>query len=414
MTIEKNKRSSVLTFRQLGIFLFCIYIFLTYVAHNVMLPSQLSAIALYIFLGVSFLRMFVIRNMRINKMTVWQLVFMGVSLLSMVYSPHKSILSGAFYRLIVNLVLVLCLSQYELNKRDVERIARVFSVSSVFVMLLLSMTGNLSDSTGRLGADFIGSSIVFAQMIMISCLFSMWLFVYADKKWYQKCASAIAILAAYIAIFLSGGRKYIVVPLIFLYVLLLFKQDRKGQKHIIKYTIIIAIVTVLIYNLIMNIPDLYSIIGRRVEMLLRLIFEGEVNVLDGSANFRGQMIQMGLEKWIESPIWGYGLESFKYYNQSVTGEYLYAHNNYVELLYNLGLIGFFAYYSFYIRMLMAAIKNRVPLIVENRAFVIAMIVSLFVFEYGQVDYSDNNIAIVLFVVFTMLNQREGKMEQYEK
>src|SRR5690606_29786498 len=47
----------------------------------------------------------------------------------------------------------------------------------------------------------------------------------------------------------------------------------------------------------------------------------------------------GWEAFKKKPILGYGVNSFRYYYG------LYSHNNFIELLFGLGLIGFLTYYN---------------------------------------------------------------------
>ena len=116
------------------------------------------------------------------------------------------------------------------------------------------------------------------------------------------------------------------------------------------------------------------------------------------------MIEIGLQKWQESPLWGYGFDSFKYFNESVTGHFYYSHNNFVEMLYNLGIIGFIAYYSYYIKLLFASYngKNRISLSV--RAFSVAMVISMMVYEYGAINYTTTSTMIMFFFASTMLQE----------
>ncbi len=403
-----------LSYDELGFALFNIYIFMTYVAHGVIISSVWTSYVMYLFLGISAVYMVSKKTIRISEMSLWQMAFIAVSLLSMIYSPNKVMTAGAFYRMLVAFVLILCLSQYQIEKKMIINLCWTFSLSSIAVMLLLALTGNLSDSTGRLGADFVGSAITFGQMMMISCMFAIWLFIYSSEKSYQKLILISSIIVDYIAIFMSGGRKYIFIPIIFMYILLLFKRDRNGKKRIIKYTTIVGAISLIIYYAIMNIPVLYSVIGHRIENLIYLMQTGETALNDGSSSVRIKMIEGGLKKWLESPLWGYGFDSFKYYNVSLTGYFYYAHNNFVELLYDLGLIGFIVYYSFYIKISIKGIRGKREFDVGSRALTVALILSLLVFEFSQVDYDDTILAVSLFIAYSMQSCSEGKMEEYEK
>lgn len=100
-----------------------------------------------------------------------------------------------------------------------------------------------------------------------------------------------------------------------------------------------------------------------------------------------------VNKWDRSPIWGYGFDSFKYYNRLMTGHFYYSHNNYIELLYDLGIIGFAIYYWFYWKLFYVAWKGKNSCTPEIRAFVIGIVFSMlggYVFGVGS--------TIVSFVV----------------
>ena len=153
----------------------------------------------------------------------------------------------------------------------------------------------------------------------------------------------------------------------------------------------------------MKVPMFYDVIGSRMESYL-IFLGGDTSHADGSSRIRSQMIEIGLQKWQESPLWGYGFDSFKYFNESVTGHFYYSHNNFVEMLYNLGIIGFIAYYSYYIKLLFASYneKNRISL--SARAFSVAMVISMMVYEYGAINYTTTSTMIMFFFASTMLQE----------
>ena len=151
----------------------------------------------------------------------------------------------------------------------------------------------------------------------------------------------------------------------------------------------------------MNVPVFYEIIGSRMESFFAFL-NGDVSHADGSSKIRSQMIKMGLERWIQSPILGYGFDSFKYYNQSVTGHFYYSHNNFVEILYNTGIIGFVLYYWYYAKLCFTAWKGRNYISLSARAFSVAMILSMLCFEYGAINYTTTSTMIVLLLSSIML------------
>ena len=388
---------------EIGVFLFCIYIFASFLGNDVVFPSEIGTYSLFLFLGYS---IFFIAHKKILKITLiekWTLLFMCFSLISMFYSPEKSILNGTYYFLIVNVILVLLLSQYDFTMKTIEKISWTYALSSATLIIMLIATGNIVDSSaiGHLGYELFGNANILATMLMISMLYTMWLLVYANNSLSRKCILFIVLVLGYYGMFLTGGRKYIVIPVVFLYILFLFKQDRAGRQHFIKYTFIIVAVAVSIYFLIMKIPMFYDIIGVRMEGVLAFV-TGDVSSADSSSIIRGRMIQIGLDKWMQSPIWGYGFDSFKYYNQIVTGRFYYSHNNFVELLYNEGIIGFVLYYWYYIRVIMIAWKRKAVIPQKTRAFVISAVLSMLVYEYGAINYTSTSTMILLCLISIML------------
>ena len=388
---------------EIGVFLFCIYIFASFLGNDVVFPSEIGTYSLFLFLGYS---IFFIAHKKILKITLiekWTLLFMCFSLISMFYSPEKSILNGTYYFLIVNVILVLLLSQYDFTMKTIEKISWTYALSSATLIIMLIATGNIVDSSaiGHLGYELFGNANILATMLMISMLYTMWLLVYANNSLSRKCILFIVLVLGYYGMFLTGGRKYIVIQVVFLYILFLFKQDRAGRQHFIKYTFIIVAVAVSIYFLIMKIPMFYDIIGVRMEGLLAFV-TGDVSSADSSSIIRGRMIQIGLDKWMQSPIWGYGFDSFKYYNQIVTGRFYYSHNNFVELLYNEGIIGFVLYYWYYIRVIMIAWKRKAVIPQKTRAFVISAVLSMLVYEYGAINYTSTSTMILLCLISIML------------
>ena len=105
-----------------------------------------------------------------------------------------------------------------------------------------------------------------------------------------------------------------------------------------------------------------------------------------------------LDKWQECPLWGHGHDTFKYYNQIVTGHLFYAHNNYAELLYDLGLVGFALYYGYICKLGHSLFKlndeNR-----EYKVLGIALLIELLIFDIGGVSYYTVMTQIVLCITF---------------
>lgn len=371
-----------------GLALLAVYTFFSYNAVDIWFPLMWKSVVLYAFLAFGAFAFFMgmrRARLRLPVYTVWYAVFMAYSLLIMLYSPEKRILAGEFYLMIVSLVLTFFTQYFIRTERDFEILCWVQGISSLVLNLSLILTGNMTaDASNRLGGDIMGNANTFANMIMIAVIYLFWLLLYTPHKWPVKLLVVGMLAVDYYSLILSAGRKFFVIPLVVFYILLLFKRDKTGRRHILKYTVYIGLLVILCMYLLLEVPLFYETIGYRFESyILGLLGEAEQGA---SAAIREEMQILALEKWLESPIWGYGFDSFKYYCLEKTGHFFYSHCNYTELLYNGGIIYFAVFYWIYWYLwrnvfLLKRGKN------AYRAFAAGILVSFLLFDYGAVSYS---------------------------
>lgn len=386
-----------------------IYIMSTYLAQDVLLPSMVNSIILYAFLGFSAVTILCYNRIYLSSVITWELICLGLAFIAMLYSPSFSIFGGTYYAMIVNFVVIFILTQMPWNETRFHMILKTFVISSVLLIIALIVTGNMKDESGRLGTELVGNANTLACMLMVSAIYSIYLYICSTSN-FSKVLYLISVIVIYYGMFLSGGRKYVIIPIVFMYIMLLNKTDKSGRKHIFKYTAVIIFVVFLLYKLVMEVPFFYESIGYRFEGFFAL-FDDSYTV-DGSTLKRKLMAEAAIKRWLDSPIWGYGFDSFKYYNaSSVTGDMYYAHNNFVELLHNQGIIGFFGYYGFYIFLFKEILKNKVNS--HHRGFVMGVIASLLIFEYYGVTYSITPVQILLFFCYYCLQSNETTMDALE-
>ena len=171
--------------------------------------------------------------------------------------------------------------------------------------------------------------------------------------------------------------------------------------------------SVLVFYTIMNVPALYDVIGQRMENLIYFIETGQKLREGGAEDLRETMIEIGWHAWPESPLLGHGFDSFKYYNVQVTGRFFYSHNNFIELLYNLGIIGFIVYYWFYIKMIITGWDERNYKPQYATYFAIALFISMLFYETGAINYSATTSFIIFYLSFALLNKRYQKSSNCE-
>lgn len=373
-----------------GIVLASFYIFFMYVAKGAILNENFSRISLYLFLFWAVLNTVKSKTITINSYFKWYLVFIIFCCISLIYADYSSNAFDSLYPLLVTLGVTYAFSLAIKKETDFYIIFWIYTISATILILILFFTGNLYTAE-RLGTELFGNANAFAHFIVISTVCSIWLFI--NTKRIPKIIALICIALQMYALALSGGRKSLFFPIIFLYLLLMLRNDKKGRKHIVKYTFGFAIITLVMIYMIMNIPVLYESVGTRMEALYNSFITGEGSY-DASTLVRQKMIDIGLSGWYEKPLFGHGVDNYKYTCLIKLSRLSYAHNNFIEILFDVGIIGFFIYYGFYAYIVKKLITTK-KADIELKNFFISFTISLIIFEYGAITYNETYVQIML-------------------
>ena len=210
-----------------------------------------------------------------------------------------------------------------------------------------------------------------------------------------------AIQAALVfATVLASGTRSGLISCVLGFLLLWFIQEcSKGFFSIKNFGLIalgVALFVGLLYFIMHN-DFAYQLIGSRFEQLLHYLTGTETqdnysSTYDYSARERAGLLNLAIEVWLQSPAWGTGLNGFSYY-AAITLRDTFCHNNYLEILTSVGVIGLAIYYSQHLLIIKRALKR--PLL--EKAVVIAVVVQMLIAHVTVVFF-----ALKLEVVFVVL------------
>lgn len=334
---------------------------------------------------------------------LWRIGVAVFFLMTMLYAISVSVAFVVIKKFLLQSVVVVLISLKCMEKSENIKLIIKIAVFAIFANLLylLSTADMTMIAEGlRLGATTINKSWN-ANSIGLSASFGAIMAYYAffiDTQrtgLWKKVFSWLVLLFFLVFTVLSGSRTAIIIVLVaaMLYIL------RSSQSHKIRNVLIAILFVCAAFYAVYNVPFLYEHVGYRFESLLEALFaEGG----DRSSLIRREMIEVGMQAFVSKPVLGHGLNGFSQVYGSVSGIDVYAHNNYIELLVNTGLVGFLLYYGYIAGMLFTKCAVNKETILFK-----ATLVALLIADVGLVSYVDPLCQYLLcFIMHGILQNRQ--------
>lgn len=348
--------------------------------------SIFNTIAVLMFIAVSLVYSF--RNkIHLSMLLPWMCAFILISWLNVVmgYSINPSNSYEMIVTLLKNLLFLVALVAY-VHGIGIERFKNSFIIaafiSSILIFLMSFInTGSLvvRRNSGSINANYLAVCCSVVSIIILSNSN-----ISVSRRFWH---------IIYLALFgiLAGTRKAILALIIGIIVFFCAKYP----KRLLKNTIITILILFGVYYALTRIPFLYNVLGSRFVSALEFV-NGQSG--DSSIYMRSFYIQKGISEFQKSPIWGRGINCFKTLSGTLE---TYSHNNYVELLFSVGLIGTIGFYSLHFLTLIFAVLKRKETELINNCLCLAIIAIVVFVDYSMVSYYERG-SLIYIVLFYML------------
>ena len=215
----------------------------------------------------------------------------------------------------------------------------------------------------RIGTEFTNAN-TYGKAFSYAVVAGLYLALY-KKKWLCLAGSLLFLFFA----LSSGSKKAILIILIGSALLFFFRFGLKKPVQLILWSAIILLTLYFVIRL-----PIFSVAYERFTVFL----SGEKNVTD---RLRADMIAKGLAMFREKPVVGWGMTAFA----EVSGFASYAHNNFVELLANYGVVGFGLFYSLYLYIL-AKFRLIFKTATPAHLMMLTVLLAVLITDYGIVSY----------------------------
>lgn len=344
-------------------------------------------------------------RLKVPLNTIWYILFFFLAELSALWahSPEDAIIS--YLRLMMVLLAVgFSITLYVDTTQQAERIIKIF-VASAFVFSAVQFFFTPVD---ELLNGFFGSAVGdnntnnYGYTVSVCTIVSFYFAYIKNQKSYYFLA-----LFFVVCCFLTSSRKSLIVTFLGVVLLIALSSKKKNRFfHLFIGLFLAAFFVVLMFED----EFLYRVIGNRFDSMLTLLITG-YNPKETSMSLRAYFIEFAKILLREKPLLGHGFANFLTIiatEGDVDMGYT-THNNYWEILADLGIVGFLMYYWFYIfiiiKLAIRMFRER-----ENTLLPLAMtlIICQFAVEYGLITMVSFYPQIVVSLIYVCTYASDSK------
>lgn len=343
-------------------------------------------------------------NVKLYDFNYWNIAVLAMSFFSLLYTLDVGASMDVIKSMLVLFVVFCVLRSYMDDENKVQNVLAAcfiaFLIDAVYILCTVDM-----DAVGevQIGNELItgwnGNTI--GMMAANGGAIGIWLIGRCQNYFYKFLYIAGTVVLLYTVIY-TGSRG----SLIFVVLSVIVYMMISNPKKIILTLALSLVILFVVYQVCMNIESVYNVLGVRLEGLFSFVTgEGEV---DASTLRRELYIENGI-KWIEeSPVIGYGVNSYRVMNEVATGRYTYSHNNFIEMMINWGMMGFIIYYFAHMYIIVKLFKY----CKNNKlcSIVFAMMVAEVACHVSVVTYIDFFQNLLLCVGFVLIFINKNKEE----
>lgn len=289
-----------------------------------------------------------------------------------------------------NFIFLFFAYQY-LLKTDLNKLRNLFFISCICASAIILVITYVA--TGSFVMRDVEGAINGNLQAVNNAIIIGWMYCTRERK--IRGISIILMSFLFLFCVLAGTRKAIIVLAIIVMLYTMIKKPASILKNGLK----LAVITGILLFLLLKVDFIYDIIGNRFEGILG--FVNDTDDVDASTKTRGLFIELGFTYFLLKPFEGYGIDCFR----EIPGAYeTYSHNNYIELLFGIGIWGTISYYLMYLVSLLKGLKRYLSSKRNNYVVLgIALVLACLFADYGMVSYFDRVTYLKILICYFMLS-----------
>lgn len=364
--------------------------------------AQISTLAIYLWFIIGGFYILKEKILCFNIYTTSVIIFaiyVFVMYIPMQLTANPSVSESSYSVVYANLTcMILCVIMYMVIYHNPDMVKWIILANIVGAIILairvvnfygdvatmIEYASDVHTREHRIGKEIINANLLGLYMgNALLCTVTTMLTVKKHKLCF-RCALFLLGLAFVGVAFLTGSKKAIAFVLMGIISMVIFiSKGHSGVKKLLILMVGFLVVVFAVWSI--SYFEFFATIRLRFDALI-MNFTGEK--LSQTDQNRTMYVVEGMEAFYRSPIWGNGTG----YSYKLFGTY--AHNNFVELLMNYGVIGFLLHYIPIASLILKTYRNVKYKDVYSIYFLVYIIV-LVIMGIGLVSYYDRVMQLII-------------------
>lgn len=296
-------------------------------------------------------------------------------------------------KLLFNIYIVaILLSTLLKNRRTIQYALLGLSIGGLLYGVIYVQHVNIASlSYQRL--SFVGDSSgglpnlnVVTMGLSFSCIYFIYQFLFGVIKKNVRILLCMTIIVSVVLLCILGSRKSLLTVVIAIALFFFNSKFKTKFKIIIGLFLLLNVILIFIpESYIQFVVDRFAVLG-----------SGQSS-LDRSDQARMWMIESGFNFFTENPVIGNGFYNFSELFGIETGRYVYAHNNFIEVLCDLGIIGFVIYYYIFYLIIKNVIGANIYK--QDKILVISLVIAILINGMVIVYLLDRYVWLLLAILY---------------
>lgn len=397
--INPTYRNSDKTYQLLALYIISLFLFV----HDAQLII-ISEILFILFIMITLYRKVNLNLPLFNTLNIVAFLFLFFTMLSILWSENQEFALQRYITIFQLIILMLAVSLSLDTTEKINKIINSFTVGGISLTIIsiyhYGVTGifNALNSGDRLGAEIIQANI-FGYYLTITALV---IFANIILGKGNLPFNIMLLIVPVIFIVGSGSRRSLIILVFGLFISLILKSMSeknllKTLNKVVTSIIILISFSYIFWKFVNELPFLQRFTG----LINFFTKSGEV---DNSILIRNQMMNFGFENFLDKPILGYGLEQFRVYYYLNFGAYRPAHNGYIQILFELGIIGFLLYYGFILFLIVKQTKIFILDKNNNAFYMVILLSTLLISDVGTSSIYEKFTYVFIGISFAILTE----------